>query len=163
MRVIRFRDATHADVAAIVALLTDDPLGRTREHGDLSQYHSAFAAIAAMPMHQIIVGTDADRIVATCQLTILHGLSRGGMTRALVESVRTAPDLRSTGIGTALMAEAEARARAAGAQVIQLTTDNTRLRAHAFYDRLGYDRSHVGYKKSLGPSPIPLGKNILGG
>ncbi|GHC21837.1 N-acetyltransferase [Gemmobacter nanjingensis] len=146
---IRFRTATRADVPAIVALLTDDPLGRARESSDLAPYLIGFDAIAANPMHEIIVGEVEGRIVATCQLTILHGLSRQGMTRALVESVRTAPDLRSKGIGAALMAEAESRARAAGARIIQLTTDKSRTRAHAFYDRLGYEASHLGYKKSL--------------
>lgn len=146
---IRFRTATRADVAAIVALLTDDPLGRAREGSDLAPYLAGFDAVAANPMHQIIVGEIDGRIVATCQLTILHGLSRQGMTRALVEAVRTAPDLRSQGIGAALMAEAEARARVAGARIIQLTTDKSRGRAHAFYDRLGYEPSHLGYKKPL--------------
>ncbi|RID91763.1 GNAT family N-acetyltransferase [Gemmobacter lutimaris] len=146
---IRFRTATRADVAAIVALLTDDPLGRAREGSDLAPYLAGFDAVAANPMHQIIVGEIDGRIVATCQLTILHGLSRQGMTRALVEAVRTAPDLRSQGIGAALMAEAEARARVAGARIIQLTTDKSRSRAHAFYDRLGYEPSHLGYKKPL--------------
>ncbi|PTX50008.1 MULTISPECIES: GNAT family N-acetyltransferase [Gemmobacter] len=146
---IRFRTATRADVPAIVALLTDDPLGRARESSDLAPYLTGFDAIAANPMHEIIVGEVEGRIVATCQLTILHGLSRQGMTRALVESVRTAPDLRSKGIGAALMAEAESRAHAAGARIIQLTTDKSRTRAHAFYDRLGYEASHLGYKKSL--------------
>ena len=144
-----FRNATRADLPAIVALLADDPLGQGREGGDLDVYLAAFEAIAAHPMHQIIVGDLDGRVVATCQLTLLHGLSRQGMTRALVEAVRTAPDLRSTGIGAALMAEAETRARAAGAAMIQLTTDKTRLRAHAFYDRLGYEPSHLGYKKAL--------------
>jgi len=82
-------------------------------------------------------------------LVCVHGLSRQGMTRALLEAVRTAPDLRSQGIGAALMAEVETRARAAGAQILQLTTDKTRLRAHAFYDRLGYAPTHLGYKKTL--------------
>ncbi|WP_149140998.1 GNAT family N-acetyltransferase [Gemmobacter caeruleus] len=146
---VTFRDATRADVPAIVALLADDPLGQNREGGDLAPYLAAFDTIAALPLHQIIVGEIAGRIVATCQLTILHGLSRQGMTRALLEAVRTAPDLRSQGIGAALMAEVETRARAAGAQILQLTTDKTRLRAHAFYDRLGYAPTHLGYKKTL--------------
>jgi len=60
-----------------------------------------------------------------------------------------APDLRSAGIGADLIAEVEARARAAGAAMLQLTTDKSRLRAHAFYDRLGYQPSHLGYKKAL--------------
>ena len=146
---VRFRDANIEDVPAIVGLLADDPLGQGREGADMAPYLAAFATILANPAHQILVGDLAGRIVASCQLTILHGLSRQGMTRALVEAVRVAPDLRSAGLGAALMAEAEARARAAGAAIIQLTTDKSRLRAHAFYDRLGYEPSHLGYKKAL--------------
>ncbi|MDR0807807.1 MAG: GNAT family N-acetyltransferase [Gemmobacter sp.] len=148
---IRFRDATRADLPAVVALLADDPLGQSREGADLAPYLAAFDAIAANPAHQLIVGEIGARIVATCQLTILRGLSRQGMTRALVEAVRTVPDLRSRGIGAALMAEAERRAHAAGARLLQLTTDRSRLRAHAFYDRLGFEPSHLGYKKLLDP------------
>lgn len=144
-----FRDARREDLPALVALLADDPLGQGREGADLAPYLAAFEAIAAQSIHQIIVGDLNGRIVATCQLTLLHGLSRQGMTRALVEAVRTVPDLRGLGIGAALMAEAETRARKAGARLIQLTTDKTRLRAHAFYDRLGYVASHLGYKKPL--------------
>ena len=144
-----FRDASREDVPALVAMLTDDPLGQGRETADLAPYLAAFDRLTANPMHQLIVGDLGGRVVATCQLTLLHGLSRQGMTRALLEAVRVAPDLRSTGIGAALMAEVEARARAAGAAMVQLTTDKSRLRAHAFYDRLGYEPSHLGYKKAL--------------
>ena len=144
-----FRDASREDEPALVAMLTDDPLGQGREGSDLAPYLAAYDEIAANPMHQLIVGVLQGRIVATCQLTILSGLSRQGAKRALVEAVRVAGDLRSQGIGAALMAECEARARAAGAGVLQLTTDKTRLRAHAFYDRLGFSASHIGYKKPL--------------
>ena len=130
-------------------MLADDPLGQARESSDLAPYLPAFDEIAGNPMHQLIVGEIDGRIVATCQLTILTGLSRQGAKRALVEAVRVVADLRGQRIGEALMAECEARARAAGANVIQLTTDKTRLRAHGFYDRLGFTASHIGYKKSL--------------
>lgn len=146
---VSFRLAQRSDVPALVAMLTDDPLGAARETTDMTPYLAAYDAIAASPAQQLIVGEVAGRIVATCQLTLLPGLSRQGATRALVEAVRVASDLRSSGIGAALMAEAEARARAAGAVMIQLTTDKTRLRAHAFYERLGYEQSHLGYKKAL--------------
>jgi N-acetylglutamate synthase-like GNAT family acetyltransferase len=142
-----FRDATRADVPAIVALLADDPLGRGRESDDPAPYLAAFDEIAANPMHQLIVSDDAGRIVACAQLTLLSGLSRGGARRALVVSVRVAADLRSQGLGAALMAECEARA--AGAAVLQLTTDNSRTRARAFYARLGFQASHLGMKKPL--------------
>ena len=145
-----FRDATVEDVPAIVALLADDPLGRVREGAEAGAYLAAFAAIAANPMHQLIVGEVDGRIAACAQLTILHGLSRGGARRALVEAVRVAEDLRSQGLGADLMAECEVRARAAGAKVLQLTTDKSRVRAHRFYERLGFEASHIGMKKALG-------------
>ena len=149
MSEVVFRDATRADVPAIVALLADDPLGRGREGADLQAYLDAFEEVLANPMHQLIVGEDDGRVVACCQLTILSGLSRGGRRRALVEAVRVSADLRSQGIGALLMAECEARARAAHCTIIQLTTDRSRLDAHRFYERLGYSASHLGMKKPL--------------
>ena len=47
------------------------------------------------------------------------------------------------------MEDAEGRARAAGCSLMQLTTHRTRDRAHRFYERLGYEPSHKGYKKML--------------
>ena len=47
------------------------------------------------------------------------------------------------------LADAEARARAAGCGQMQLTTNRTRTDAHRFYDRLGFTPSHIGYKKTL--------------
>ena len=146
---IRFRDATRTDVPAIVGLLTDDPLGKGREGAEADAYLQAFDDIAANPMHQLIVGEDAGRIVACCQLTVLAGLSRGGSRRALVEAVRVSAELRSNGIGALMMAECETRAKAAGCTIIQLTTDRSREAAHRFYERLGYQASHLGMKKPL--------------
>jgi GNAT superfamily N-acetyltransferase len=39
--------------------------------------------------------------------------------------------------------------RARGASLAQLTTDEGRERARAFYERLGYETSHVGLKRPL--------------
>jgi GNAT superfamily N-acetyltransferase len=146
---VAFREARRDDVPAIVALLHDDPLGRRREGRDIDRYHAAFEAMAAEPGNAVIVGEREGEVVATYQLTFISGLSRNAMRRAQVEGVRVAPGLRGLGIGAAMMRDAEARARAAGCGVVQLTTDSTRARAHDFYDRLGYVASHIGYKRWL--------------
>lgn len=150
MRVkVAFREAAREDLAAIIALLTDDPLGATRESRVLERYVAAFEAILAEAGNAVIIGEAEGRIVATYQLSFISGLSHHATRRAQVESVRVAADLRGRGIGHAMMADAEARSRAAGCALLQLTSHASRNRARNFYDALGYVASHVGYKRRL--------------
>jgi GNAT superfamily N-acetyltransferase len=145
----QFRPATAADVPAVVALLSDDILGRTREQKEEAAYLAAFRAMQADGNNHLVVGEEGGRIIATYQITFISGLSHKAARRAQVESVRVASDLRGKGIGAALMADAETRARAAGCTLMQLTTNKTRADAHRFYERLGFTPSHIGYKRDL--------------
>lgn len=144
-----WREATAADVPAVVAMLADDMLGAAREGAELAPYLAAFDEMERQGNNALIVGTRGERIVATYQITILHGLAMRAARRAQIEAVRVVADLRSHGVGAELMADAEARARAAGCRLMQLTTNKARTRAHAFYDRLGFTPSHIGYKREL--------------
>ncbi|MGB8622428.1 MAG: GNAT family N-acetyltransferase [Paracoccaceae bacterium] len=144
-----FRTATRADVPAVVALLADDSLGAAREGADLARYLEAFDAMQREGGNLLIVGEAAGSVVATYQLTFISGLSLKARRRAQVESVRVASAMRGQGIGAAMMADAKARARQAGCGLMQLTTNNTRSRAHAFYTRLGFTASHIGFKCDL--------------
>lgn len=143
--------ATAADVPAIVALLTDDVLGATREGGDATAYTRAFRAIERDPNQTLAVVCDGADVVATLQLTLIPGLSRGGTLRAQVEAVRVAASHRGSGLGREFLAWAEAYATARGATLAQLTTDRQREDAHRFYEREGWVASHVGMKKPLAP------------
>jgi GNAT superfamily N-acetyltransferase len=40
-------------------------------------------------------------------------------------------------------------ARQRGCMLVQLTTDASRIDAHRFYERLGFEATHVGYKLML--------------
>ena len=144
-----WREATRVDVPAVVALLADDVLGHGRESADLAPYLAAFDAMQEEGGNRLIVAEQDGRVVACYQLTLISGLSLTATRRAQVEGVRVAADLRGRGLGAALMADAEARARAAGCQLIQLTTNATRTDAHRFYARLGFTPSHIGFKKPL--------------
>ncbi|WP_372839525.1 GNAT family N-acetyltransferase [Phaeovulum sp.] len=144
-----WREASVADVPAVVALLADDMLGAAREGEDMTPYLAAFVEMQRQGANTLVVGEQAGRIVATYQITILHGLSQKAARRAQIEAVRVAADLRGQGLGGEMMADAEARARAAGCRVMQLTTNKARLDAHRFYDRLGFTPSHIGYKREL--------------
>lgn len=147
---VAFRTATIDDVPAIVAMLADDPLGAARESpDDLAPYASAFAAIDADPnQHLIVVDRDGE-VVGTLQLTFIPGLSRKGSTRCVIEAVRIRSDQRSGGLGSDMLRHAIAEARDRGCAMVQFTTDKSRADAHRFYERLGFEQSHYGYKLTL--------------
>lgn len=146
---VTFREATEADVPAIVALLADDVLGQGREANDHGVYLDGFRAMANEPGNMQIVGELAGSIVAVYQMTLISGVSLKATRRAQIEGVRVASDHRGLGIGAALIADAEARAMAGGAGLLQFTSNATRTRAHDFYERMGFVPSHIGFKKTL--------------
>ncbi|MFF2805913.1 GNAT family N-acetyltransferase [Streptomyces sp. NPDC058000] len=147
---LEIRRATEADLPAIVAMLADDPLGATRESpDDLTPYRAAFAALDADPNQHLVVADRGGRVVGTLQLTLIPGLSRRGATRTIVEAVRIHADERGAGLGTVLIEWAIAESRKLGCQLVQLTSDATRVDAHRFYERLGFDASHLGFKRQL--------------
>ncbi len=149
---ISFREATRDDIPAVIALLVDDALGQSREVATLRPYLEAFDRMQTEGGNIVIVGESADgRIVATCQLTFISGLSLSAARRAQVESVRVASHLRGQGVGAQMFAEVEARARAAGCRLIQLTMNQTRADARRFYQNLGFEASHTGFKRYLEP------------
>jgi GNAT superfamily N-acetyltransferase len=149
---ISIREARAEDLEAIIRLHEEDSLG---SHGDAwlpetkPAYEAAFAAIAASPDNTLYVAESEGRVVGTFQLTLIPNLTGRGATRVKVESVKVSAALRSQGIGARMMAFAEEAARAGGARTMELTSNKRRGDAHRFYERLGFSKSHEGFKKSL--------------
>jgi N-acetylglutamate synthase-like GNAT family acetyltransferase len=151
MSAAAFREARKSDLAAIVAMLADDDLGRGREtSGVTADYARAFDDVAASPDNRIIVAEQDGRVVGCLQLTIIPGLARQGARRGLIEAVRVAVDARGEGVGEAIL-HAIALAKEAGCRLVQLTSDKRRARAHDFYRRLGFEATHEGFKLELAP------------
>ncbi|KUF09934.1 GNAT family N-acetyltransferase [Pseudoponticoccus marisrubri] len=147
---LSIRPARTEDLPALIALYADDDLGRTREAGTPDPaYQSAFAVIDADPNHMLLVGEQDGRAVATLLLSFLPGLSRHGAWRAQIESMRVASDLRGHGLGQLLLDWALAEARRRGCALVQLTSDRSRPAAHRFYERAGFEATHLGYKMTL--------------
>jgi GNAT superfamily N-acetyltransferase len=150
---VTLRPARRDDVPALVALITADQLGATRDgvrdDADLAAYLAAFEAIDADPAHILAVAEAAGQIVGTLQLSFLPGLARRGALRAQIEAVRVAAGSRGSGLGAAMMAWAIDEARRRGCVLVQLTTDKSRSDAHRFYQRLGFVASHEGMKLAL--------------
>ncbi|MFF3886692.1 GNAT family N-acetyltransferase [Streptomyces sp. NPDC001914] len=147
---LEIRPAAADDVPAIVAMLADDPLGAQRESpDDLSPYLAALERLSRDPNQHLVVAVRDGRVVGTLQLTVIPGLSRRGATRSVIEAVRIHADERGSGLGTELIEWAVEESRRQNCQLVQLTSDVTRTDAHRFYERLGFEASHVGFKLPL--------------
>ena len=145
---VKIRPARGSDVAAIVAMLADDALGRGRERIENPlppSYLQAFEKVERDPNIQLVVAEgEGGEVIGCLQLCILPGLSSQGASRALIEDVRVASHCRSQGIGEQLVQWAIAEAQSKGCRLVELLTHNTRVDAQRFYKRLGFQASHVG-------------------
>jgi GNAT superfamily N-acetyltransferase len=151
-RKIIFRLAERADLPSIVRMLADDELGSQRERYEdplPEPYYAAFEQIRNDPNHELIVAEMDGKVVGTLHLMFLPSISFRGGLRAQVESVRVDGKYRNRGIGSEMMKWAIERAGARGAHILQLTSHKSRTEAHRFYERLGFEGSHLGMKLSL--------------
>jgi ribosomal protein S18 acetylase RimI-like enzyme len=149
---LKFRQATREDLPEIVRMLADDFLGSQRERYENplpESYIKAFEEIEADKNNELIVADADGAIVGSLQLTLTPSISFQGGRRATVESVRVDEKLRGRGIGRELMLYAIDRAREAGCISMQLTTNAERADAHRFYEKLGFNKSHLGMKLNL--------------
>jgi ribosomal protein S18 acetylase RimI-like enzyme len=145
------RRATEADLPALVRIYADDVLGKARERNTdpPKAYRVAFEQICADPRQFYAVLERAQEVVGALQLTFIPGLIHVGGMRAQIEAVQIASALRGLRLGEAMMEWAVDYARERGARLIELTSNKSRIDAHRFYERLGFERSHEGFKLKL--------------
>ena len=151
---VHIRTARRDDVPAIVHLLADDTFGASREQptDPLPQaYWDAFDAISIQGGNELLVAEANGEVVGCLQLTVIPGLSRVGTRRGQIEGVRVSSTHRGQRIGEALVEAATDRARQLGCALVQLTTDRRRVDAHRFYERLGFESTHIGMKRAIEP------------
>ena len=149
---LTYRSAHPEDLPLIVGLIVEDSVVATNDdpaeamHAD---YTAALAAIDADPNQEMIVVEDDGMAVGCFQLSYLPGLMRRGMWRGQIEVVHVAEEHRNRGLGSEMMRWALQRCRERGCGMVQLTSNKHRLDAHRFYERLGFLKSHEGFKYYL--------------
>jgi len=149
---VRIRSAERRDIGAIIALFADDAVGA---HGDTTdesarpRYEAAFERIGASLNDTLYVAEREGEIVGTFQTTLLTTMSGRGSSSLTISAVQTRADLRGHGIGEQMMRFAVEEGRAKGVRLVQLMSNDKRADAHRFYERLGFAKSHAGFKMKL--------------
>lgn len=149
---LTYRNATAADLPFIIALIVEDSVIQTDDDpadAGHAEYVDALAEITADPNEEMII-VDEDGVAVGCfQLSYLPGLMRRGMKRGQIEVVHVAETHRNRGIGGEMMRWAVERCRQNNCSMVQLTSNKKRTDAHRFYERLGFLKSHEGFKLYL--------------
>jgi GNAT superfamily N-acetyltransferase len=139
------RPATEDDAPELSRLLT--ALGHPTTVAAITTHWAEWAGAG----NSALVAGRSDGTVAGMatlhRMLVLHRPKPVGRITALVVD---APD-RGQGIGRALVAAAEAALAAAGCGLLEITSNVRRTDAHAFYERLGYERTSVRFAKTLAP------------
>jgi GNAT superfamily N-acetyltransferase len=149
---IIIRQARRDDLAALIAMFAADDIGG---HGDtvaadaLPDYLRAFDTIAASPDQTLFVADLAGEVVGTFQTSITTTLAGRGASFMIIEAVQTRGDMRGRGIGAQMIEFCIADARRRGMPRVQLISNAKRKDAHRFYQRLGFEPSHLGFKMAL--------------
>jgi GNAT superfamily N-acetyltransferase len=136
----------------LIAMFADDDIGG---HGDtqsedaLPDYERAFKTIAASPDQTLYVAELAGEVVGTFQTAITTTLTGRGASFMIIEAVQTRSDMRGQGIGARMIEFCIEEARARGLPRVQLISNAKRKDAHRFYERLGFEPSHLGFKMAL--------------
>jgi GNAT superfamily N-acetyltransferase len=135
---VRLRPMTRGDVADGVLLLVQ--LGY--ELG-AEEVERRVDAVIAAPDHSLVVAEIAGRIVG-----LLHVFARPSVENpheAVVQAIVVDRAHRRSGVGMALMAEAERWGRKHECRSVMLSSNVVRAPAHAFYAALGYRIAATSY------------------
>lgn len=138
---LAIRDARPRDVDALVGLI-----GALGYQVTAAELRKRIAVLKKAGQHILV----ADRggaigVLTTSMMQVVHRPRPVGRISMMV----VAEAARGGGVGAALVAEAEARLKSAGCGLIEVTSNAKRLRAHAFYERLGYARTSIRLAKQL--------------
>lgn len=144
---IRVRPAGENDLGQILALyrLLDGPYAAAEA---AMTEQAARRTLADDPRQHLLVAETDGRVVGTATVVVVPNVGHGGKPWAAVENVVVAEECRGRGVGVRLMIAAGDLSRGAGCYKLVLSSNLSREEAHAFYRRLGWRQSHVGF--SLG-------------
>ncbi|CAN7266914.1 N-acetyltransferase family protein [Neorhizobium sp. LjRoot104] len=149
---IVIRRARQADLPELIALFAADDVGGhgdTTDEAAFDDYLRAFNVIDASQNEQLFVAEREGEVVGTFQILFNRTLTGRGSLSMILEAVQTRSDMRGQGIGARMIGHAVEEARRRDCRQVTLTSNMARTDAHRFYERLGFAKSHFGFKMKL--------------
>ena len=138
----QLRDAKPSDAPRLVELIQE--LGHEIDEKRVRRNLAALKKTGETPL----VATLDKKVIGMCGVgrrVVIHRPAPLGRITALVVT----KDAQGHGIGRMLVKSAEDWMRKEGCQLVEVTSNDRRTDAHAFYRHLGYERSSIRFFKKL--------------
>ena len=138
----KIRDAKPSDSPRLVELIHE--LGHEIDEKSVRKNLGKLKKTGEKPL----VATLDKKVVGLCGIgcrVVIHRPAPLGRITALV----VAKEAQDHGIGRMLVEAAEQTLRKAGCQILEVTSNDRRTAAHAFYRHLGFERTSMRFMKTL--------------
>jgi ribosomal protein S18 acetylase RimI-like enzyme len=145
---MNLRDITFDDLPDVLRLYAQ-PDFDNGEVLDDAQARALYARFLTYPDYKIYVAEEGGRIVGSFALLVMLNLGHCGAPSVIVEDVVVDPQMQGRGVGAAMMRAAMDLARDKGCYKLVLSSNAKRVRAHAFYERLGFTRHGISFSVIL--------------
>ncbi len=130
---VAIRDLGIGDADALVALY------QHLNAGDVPPSSEAVHAVFTHPGMRHFGLFAGDALIASCNLSVIPNLTRGGSSYGVIENVVTHADHRGQGHGQAVVRHAVQEGLKANCYKVVLTTGRKDPAVWAFYERCGFD------------------------
>ena len=139
---LRIRDAKPADAPRLVDLIHElgHEIGEKQVRKNLAALKKSGETPLVATLDEVIVG-----LCGVGRRVVIHRPAPLGRITALV----VAKEAQDHGIGRKLVEAAEEWMRKHGCQLVEVTSNDRRTAAHAFYRHMGYERSSIRFFKTL--------------
>jgi GNAT superfamily N-acetyltransferase len=140
------RVAMVADIASVAGLL--DAFNREYDTPTPGKAVLATRLGRLLASGDVVALLSGDPPVAVALLTLRPNVWHDGPV-ALLDELYVAPEVRGRGLGSALLAAAEAVTRQRGGELLEINVDGDDTGARRFYERHGYVNSEPGEAQPL--------------
>jgi GNAT superfamily N-acetyltransferase len=140
----QIREARPADVPRLVELIHE--LGHDIDEKSVRKNLTVLKTIGETPLVATL-GAPIVGLIGRHLMRTIHRSQPVGRIPILI----VAGDARDHGIGRLLVDAVEEWCRAQGCALVEVTSNDRRAEAHAFYRHLGYERSSIRFFKKLPP------------
>jgi ribosomal protein S18 acetylase RimI-like enzyme len=149
---VTIRKASAADIPAVLALYAQPDLDDGKVLA-VDQAVGLLERFGRYPDYTLYVAEQDHEIAGSFALLVMDNLGHLGAPSGIVEDVVVAPARQSAGIGAAMMRFALAHCRQKRCYKLVLSSNAKRVRAHAFYESLGFERHGYSFRIDLDRLP----------